>query len=261
MNLIDTHTHIYTEEFDADRDLVVQRALDAGIVSMWLPNIDSTSIETMHQLVDQYPDIMVPMMGLHPTEVPKSYAKELLIIERQLARYDYRMIGEVGLDLYWDKSLLKQQKEVFEEQLRWCLDLDLPVSIHCRDAFDEVFDSIYKIGSDQLKGVFHCFSGEEQELREVLKLPGFYIGVNGVITFKKVNLIDLLPLVPDSRIVFETDAPYLSPVPYRGKRNEPAYLKHTFEFVSEKLGKDPSSFALKCCNNSLSLLSSHIPEE
>lgn len=226
--MIDTHCHLYLEEFDADRTDVIQRAVESGITTLLMPNVDTTTIRRMHELADQYPAFAIPMMGLHPTSVDLTYAKLLKETESYLGSRRYCAIGEIGIDLYWDKTHLKEQKIVFEEQLRWSLDLGLPVAIHTRDAFPEVFDSIHKVGgSDKLQGVFHSFSGSESDLAEILKMNGFRIGINGVLTFKNAGLAELLEGIPISRIVLETDAPYLAPVPYRGKRNEPVYIWKT----------------------------------
>ncbi|MDR1880912.1 MAG: TatD family hydrolase [Tannerellaceae bacterium] len=233
MKLIDTHSHLYLEAFDADRPELVRLARESGIEALLLPNVDLSTISRMHALCDRYPGFAYPMMGLHPTSVDRHYAGALRMTELFLGRRKYCAIGEIGIDLYWDKSYLKEQKIVFEEQLRWSIALDLPVAIHTREAFPEVLDSLHKIGAEKLKGVFHSFSGGEEELRDVLKLPHFKIGVSGVVTFKRAKLAEILPLAGIGDIVLETDAPYLSPAPYRGKRNEPVYIWKTAEKIAE----------------------------
>jgi TatD DNase family protein len=215
------------EEFDADRGDVIRSARTAGIECILLPNIDLSSINRMHTLCDLFPDFAYPMMGLHPTSVTKNYPAILHKMEYLLHQRNYCAIGEIGIDLYWDKTYLKEQKVAFEEQLQWSIDLDLPVAIHTRDAFPEVFDSIYKVGKDKIKGVFHSFSGKEAHLKEIKKLGNFKLGIGGVVTYKNARLPETLVHADIEQIVLETDAPFLSPVPYRGKRNEPFYIRET----------------------------------
>lgn len=236
MKLIDTHNHLYLEDFDPEQDQLVTTAKESGIDTLLLPNVDTDTIGRMHDLCDRYPDFAYPMMGLHPTSVDEHYAKNLKETESWLGRRAYCGIGEIGIDLYWDKTYLKEQKEVFEEQLRWSIDLNLPVAIHTREAYPEVFDSLYKVGADMLTGVFHSFTGNEAELEEIKKLKNFKIGINGVITFKNSKLSEIIRQTDIRKIVLETDAPYLAPVPYRGKRNEPAYIWKTAEKVAQTYG-------------------------
>ncbi len=236
MGLIDTHCHLYLEEFDKEQDILVKNALSSGIEAILLPNVDLLTIDRMHDLTDRYPLFAFPMMGLHPTSVDKDFITPLRKIESLLPSRPYCAIGEIGIDLYWDKTWLKEQKIVFEEQLRWSIDMQLPVAIHTRDAFPEVFDCIHKVGPEKLSGVFHSFSGSEAELEEVKKLSNFKIGINGVITFKNSGLAEVIRQTDIHHIVLETDAPYLAPVPYRGKRNEPHYIWKTAEKVAETYG-------------------------
>lgn len=236
MKLIDTHNHLYLDDFDPEQDLLVNVAKDSGIDTLLLPNVDLTTIDRMHDLSDRYPDFAFPMMGLHPTSVKEDYIKDLKQTESWLGKRTYCGIGEIGIDLYWDKTFLKEQKIVFEEQLQWSIDLNLPVAIHTREAYREVFDCIHKIGPSRLRGVFHSFTGTANELAEAEKLENFMIGINGVITFKNSKLAEVISQTNITRIVLETDAPYLAPVPYRGKRNEPAYIWKTAEKVSETFG-------------------------
>lgn len=233
MYLIDSHTHIFTEEFDSDRDLAMQRAKDAGVRLFFLPNIDVDSIDRLHRLSDQNPAFCYPMMGLHPTSVKSGFQHDLEVIRTELNKRKYIAVGEIGLDLYWDKTFLDEQICAFEEQLRWSIEWDLPVAIHTREAFPYIFESLYKVGIDRLRGVFHSFGGTREELEEIARCKSFMIGINGVITYKKAVFRDYLPLFPLERIVLESDSPYLSPVPYRGKRNEPAYLPHVAEKLAE----------------------------
>lgn len=226
MNIIDTHSHIYAQDFDNDISEVIERALETGVTKILLPNIDSKSILPLRQLVNKYPQICFPMMGLHPTSVKADWKDELCIIKKQFEGHQCCAIGEIGIDLYWDQLYKNEQILVFEEQLRWSIEFDLPVAIHTRNACKEVCESIRKIGSDNLRGVFHSFTGTEEELQEMLGFKNFYIGINGVVTYKNSNLRDILYHVPLNRILIETDAPYLPPVPFRGKRNEPSYTQY-----------------------------------
>ena len=231
MKLIDTHNHLYLEEFDPE-----QAALKSGIDTLLLPNVDLTTIDRMHNLCDRFPGFAYPMMGLHPTSVDEHYAEALKKTESYLGKRPYCAIGEIGIDLYWDKTYLKEQKIVFEEQLKWSIDLDLPVAIHTRDAYPEVLESIHKVGADKLTGVFHSFTGTITDLEEIKKLKKFKLGINGVITFKNSKLSDTILSTDINSIVLETDAPYLAPVPYRGKRNEPVYIWKTAEKVADTYG-------------------------
>lgn len=253
MKLIDTHNHLYLEEFDPEQDELVIKAKESGIDTLLLPNVDLTTVERMHNLCDRYPVFAYPMMGLHPTSVDGHYTEQLKQIESYLDKRPYCGIGEIGIDLYWDKTYLKEQKIVFEEQLKWSIALDLPVAIHTRDAFAEVFDSIYKVYSPDLKGVFHSFTGTEEDLKEIDKLENFKIGINGVITFKNSKLSETIRYTDINKIVLETDAPYLAPVPYRGKRNEPTYIWKTAEKVAETYGLTLEETVKKTRNNALNL--------
>lgn len=232
MGLIDTHCHLYLEDFDPEQEQLIEAAKASGIERLLMPNVDLSTIDRMHALCDQHPDFALPMMGFHPTSVDEHYAESLRHTEQWLGKRAYCAIGEIGIDLYWDKTYLKEQQEVFEEQLRWSIDLDLPVAIHTREAYPEVLNCIYKVGADRLYGVFHSFTGTREELDEVEKLSRFMIGINGVVTFKNAHLDERIQDFPLDRILLETDAPYLSPVPYRGKRNLPVYIWKT----AEKLG-------------------------
>ncbi|MFV0584457.1 MAG: TatD family hydrolase [Parabacteroides gordonii] len=236
MKLIDTHNHLYLEEFDPEQDALVDAALKSGIDTLLLPNVDLTTIDRMHNLCDRFPDFAYPMMGLHPTSVDEHYAEALKKTESYLGKRPYCAIGEIGIDLYWDKTYLKEQKIVFEEQLKWSIDLDLPVAIHTRDAYPEVLESIHKVGANKLTGVFHSFTGTITDLEEIKKLKKFKLGINGVITFKNSKLSDTILSTDINSIVLETDAPYLAPVPYRGKRNEPVYIWKTAEKVADTYG-------------------------
>lgn len=224
MNLIDTHAHLYLPEFHADLEDVVSRAKKAGVYKILLPNIDTESIESLKQTVLFDPSFFIPMIGLHPTSVKEDWEHRLNIVYHELKTNKYIAIGEIGIDLYWDQTFKTQQIKAFEKQLQWSIEKQLPVAIHSRNANEEVIQSIKRVGVDSLRGVFHSFGGSREELENILELPFFFIGINGIITFKNSGLCDVLRCCDIERIVLETDAPYLAPVPYRGKRNEPAYL-------------------------------------
>jgi TatD DNase family protein len=253
MKIIDTHAHLYLEEFAMDRTQVVRSAMDSGIMAILLPNVDVTTVAPLFQLCDRFPGFAFPMMGLHPTSVDRSYATQLKQIEKMLASRTYCGIGEIGIDLYWDKQYLKEQKQVFEEQLRWSSHMQLPVSIHTRNAFDEVFDSIHKVGNESLKGVFHCFSGTAADLDEIMRLSNFKIGINGSITYKNSSLPEILRQAPLDKLLLETDSPYLAPVPYRGKRNEPVYLWETVKKLASIVEISPEEVINRTRKNSLAL--------
>lgn len=255
MRIIDTHSHIYAEEFDADLSEVIKRAKSSGVERILMPNIDIESIDSLHRVAGDYPDYCIPMMGLHPTCVGEDWQNQLNIIKQQLEKRPYIAIGEIGIDLYWDKTFEKEQKTAFEEQLRWSIDYDLPVAIHSRDAIPECIACIRNVGAEKLKGVFHSFGGTEEELKEILSLKNFLLGINGVVTFKNSTLSTVLKLTDLSHIIIETDAPYLAPMPYRGKRNEPSYtvkvaekLAEIYNVNDEEIGKITTENAVKLFN-------------
>lgn len=228
MQFIDTHTHLYTEEFDADRKEMVERAREAGCCALLLPNIDEASVAPMLQMHRDYPTLCYPMMGLHPTELPADVAPTLQRMEALLNTPDHPFvaIGEVGIDLYWDTTRREEQIEVFRQQIAWAVQHRLPLVVHTRAAHRDVVDTLRPYAQDLVGGVFHCFGGTADEAHELLTtFPGFLLGIGGVVTFKKSALPEVLcTTVPKERVVIETDAPYLAPTPHRGKRNEPAYL-------------------------------------
>lgn len=234
MRLIDTHCHIYLDDFDADRDELIASSREARVEALLLPNIDRRSVERLHALCDRYPNYCFPMMGLHPTNVGSDYVAELRHLESFLSQREYSGIGEIGIDLYWDKTFLREQMIAFEEQLQWSIDCALPVSIHTRNAFSEAFEVIHKVGPEKLKGVFHSFTGNFEQAREILSFGKFKLGINGIVSYKNSLLPEVLKAaVTIEDIVLETDAPYLPPVPYRGKRNQPAYLREIVLKVAE----------------------------
>lgn len=232
--LIDTHSHLFLEEFSDDLPQVMERARQVGISHIFMPNIDSTTIEPMLSVCADYPDLCYPMIGLHPTSVNESYEQELAIVRKHLsASHPFAAIGEIGLDLYWDKTYLKEQLYVFEKQIEWALEYNLPIVIHSREAFDHIYKVLEPYKNSPLTGIFHSFTGTSEEAAKLLEFDGFMLGINGVITFKKSTLPEVLKSVPLERIVLETDSPYLTPVPNRGKRNESANVKDTLMKVAE----------------------------
>lgn len=222
--MIDTHSHIYSEEFDSDRAEVIARAKAAGVTKIILPNIDSESLPRMLQLELEYPGYCFAAIGLHPTSVKENYAEELAIVKKELERREYIAIGEIGIDLYWDKSFLKEQIQVFAQQIEWALEYNLPVIIHVRDSFSETMEVLEQFRGKGLKGVFHSFTGTIDQAREIIEFGGFYIGINGIVTFKNSGLDAVVEQIDAQYLLLETDAPYLTPAPFRGKRNESEHL-------------------------------------
>lgn len=234
MRLIDTHTHLYLPEFDYDRDLVVQKALDSGIERMLLPNIDSGTIENMLKMCREYPGVIFPMIGLHPGSVKDNYFEELKVIKEQASDGKYIAVGEIGIDLYWDKSHITQQLYAFEKQVILSKELNLPVVIHARDSFSEIFSILDKHAGHGLNGVFHSFTGGLADVEKILSYD-FYLGINGIVTFKNSGLGKVVTQIPQNRILLETDSPYLSPAPKRGIRNESSHLIYINEFLAKLL--------------------------
>ena len=255
MNLVDSHAHLFLEDFAEDLPLVIQRATQAGVSHIFMPNIDSTTIEPLLKTCDMFPDYCYPMIGLHPTSVDESYLQELEIVHRQLEENAkrYVAIGEIGLDLYWDKTYLYEQQQVLEEQIEWALQYNLPIVIHVRDAFEYIYKVLKPYRQTALKGVFHSFTGNMEEMKQLLEFTNFYIGINGVVTFKKSHLPDVLKHTPMERLLIETDAPYLTPVPNRGKRNESAYVKDTLNKIAEIYQASPADVAEITSTNALKL--------
>ncbi|MBI2283342.1 MAG: TatD family hydrolase [Bacteroidetes bacterium] len=232
MMLIDTHCHLYAEEFDADRGQMIERARAAGVSRFYLPAIDSEAIPGMLALEAQYPGVCVAMMGLHPCYVKANYREELAIAGEWLDKRPFAAIGEIGLDFYWDKTFVSEQQEAFNTQMQWALDRNLPIVIHTRKAMSETLKAVKPFAAKGLRGIFHCFSGNAIEAKQVTDL-GFYLGIGGVVTYKNGGLPEALANIGTEWLVLETDAPYLSPVPYRGKRNESAYLANIVERLAD----------------------------
>lgn len=230
MILTDTHTHLYSEEFSEDRSVMIQRAIDAGVKRFFVPSIDSSYTQQMYELEAKYPENIYLMMGLHPTYVKENYMEELAHVEAELAKREFAAIGEIGIDLYWDKTRLKEQQYAFKHQIQLAKKYKLPINIHCRDAFDEVFEVLESEKGEGLYGIFHCFTGDFEQAQKAISY-NMKLGIGGVVTFKNGKIDQFLQDIDIKYIVLETDSPYLAPAPYRGKRNESSYTK----LVAEKL--------------------------
>ncbi len=253
MRLVDTHTHIFAEEFDDDRDLVIQRAIQTGAEFLILPNIDIQSIDSLLDVCQSYPDLCKAAIGLHPTSVTENYTTQLDEIYKAIClNTNCVAIGEIGIDLYWDKTLLQQQKEVFKTQIEWALELNKPIIIHQRDSFDEILLTLNQFGNQLPRGVFHCFGGTLLQAEAVLE-KGFLLGIGGVLTFKNSKLAEVLNHIPLEKIVLETDAPYLAPAPYRGKRNEPSYLPYIVDKLADIYKISTSEVAAITTQNAIDL--------
>ena len=250
--MIDTHSHIFAEEFLEDLPQVIARAKEVGVEKIFMPNIDDASVNAMLAVCRQYPDYCYPMIGFHPTSVDADAMPKVMDMKRQLVEgHPYIAIGEVGLDLYWDKTWLKEQEAVLDEQIQWALEWDLPLVIHCREAFPELFRVLAPYKDTALRGVFHSFTGTVDEAAELMTYPHFMVGINGVVTFKKSTLPEALKEVPLERLVLETDSPYLAPVPFRGKRNESAYVGRVAARLAELYGTEIGSVERQTAENAL----------
>lgn len=235
MILTDTHAHLYLDAFAADRDEMIRRAIDRGVKLMFLPNIDRDSIPDMLYLINLYPENCFPMMGLHPTSVKADFRDHLDEIEKWLEKRSFCAVGEIGIDLYWDKTFLKEQKIAFREQIRLARKYDLPIVIHSRNSFAEIIAVLEQEKHDRLRGVFHCFSGNRDEALQAISM-GFMLGIGGVLTYKKSGLEEAIRDIPAEHLLLETDAPFLPPVPYRGQRNESAYVVEIATRLAEVKG-------------------------
>ncbi len=232
MRFIDTHSHIYDTGFQEDLDAVMASAKSAGVEKIYMPGIDSTCINGMMDMETKYPGFCIPMMGLHPCYVKENYQEELAIVEGWLAKRKFAAIGEIGLDYYWDKTFAKEQQLVFEKQMQWGLDLGLPINIHTRNAMGETIELVKPFAKKGLKGIFHCFSGSKESAEQIIEM-GFLLGLGGVLTYKNAGVAEAVVDIPLEFLVLETDAPYLPPVPYRGKRNEPAFMIEVAKKLAE----------------------------
>lgn len=252
MQLIDTHTHLYSETFDEDRDTMIQRALACGVTDFFIPAIDSTYTERMFALEKKYPNHMHLMTGVHPTHVKENYKEELNHVTSLLKQRSFCALGEIGIDLYWDKTFLKEQQEAFDLQIQWAKEHKLPFVIHCRDAFDEVFEVLDGHDSKDLRGIFHCFTGTLDQAKQALSY-NLKLGIGGVVTFKNGKIDQFLNQIPLSEIVLETDAPYLAPVPFRGKRNESSYIQEVASKVAEVYNLPFTEIASVTSKNALAI--------
>ena len=232
MHLIDTHCHLYDDDFKHDRAAVIENAQKNGVTKFYLPGIDSTAIEGMLELEAAYPGVCIAMMGLHPCYVKENFEEELQIVQDWLAKRKFAAIGEIGLDFYWDKTFTDQQHAAFDRQMQWALDYQLPIVIHTRNAMQETINAVKPFAQKGLKGIFHCFGGSYESAKQIIDL-GFLLGIGGVLTYKNAGLPEVLAKIDLEHLVLETDAPYLPPVPYRGKRNESAYLLPIAERLAE----------------------------
>ena len=252
MKLIDTHTHLYVEAFDEDREEIIQKAIKIGIERFYLPSIDSSYTSRMLDLESKYPDHIRLMIGLHPTHVKDNYKDELHHVDQCLNKYDFSAVGEIGIDLYWDKSFLKNQQEAFDLQISWAKEKKMPVVIHCRDAFDEVFEVLQGHRCNNLSGIFHCFSGTKEQAEMVIDMK-FKLGIGGIVTFKNGKIDKFLDQISIDHIVLETDAPYLAPTPFRGKRNQSEYLVYILKKLKEIYQKSEKEIAAITTKNALSV--------
>ena len=232
MEIIDTHTHLYLNPFKNDVDQVITKAIDHNITKLVFPSVDSSHMEKMYELKNRYPKNIFLMTGLHPVYVKDNYKEELDQLVKSLIDYDFVAVGEIGIDLYWDKTFLKQQQDAFEFQIELALENKLPIVIHCRNGFDEIFEILEKFKSKKMRGIFHCFTGSLDQANKSIEM-GFKLGIGGVVTFKNAGIDKLIKEIDIENIVLETDSPYLAPAPFRGKRNESFYITYVIKKISE----------------------------
>jgi TatD DNase family protein len=257
-SLIDTHTHLYLDAFNDDREVMIRRALEAGVKQMLLPNIDLASIEGMHALCDAHPTVCYPMMGLHPCDVKDGFEEVLNIMREKFSERNYVAVGEIGIDLYWDKTTLPIQIRAFETQIKWAKELELPIVIHARDSFNEIFEVMDRLHDERLRGVFHCFTGNAEQAKKILGYGNFLMGIGGVLTYDKSGLAEVVKDIPLDKLVLETDSPFLTPKPYRGKRNESAYVKFIADKLAEVKQTDLATIAFRTSENARSMF--NLPE-
>lgn len=252
MIITDTHTHLYSKQFDVDRQLMMQRAINEGVSRFFIPAIDSSYTQTMLQLEIDYPKHVFLMMGLHPTSINENYKEELALVKEWLDKRSFYAIGEIGIDLYWDTSFLQQQQDAFKTQIEWAKEKNLPIVIHCRNSFNEIFEVLEDVKDDKLFGIFHCFTGNLEQAWKAISY-NMKLGIGGVVTFKNGGIDKFLKEIPINNIVLETDAPYLAPVPYRGKRNESSYIIKVLEKLVDIYKLTPQEIALITTQNSIEL--------
>ena len=249
MEFIDTHSHLYDEAFSSEEDLAVERAVRAGVTKMIVPDIDSATRQAMFDLAERHPGVLFPTLGLHPTSVAANWREEMDAVEKALPEHKIWAIGEIGIDCYWSKEFLEQQKEVFRIQLELASKMDLPVIIHSRESTELIINTLKDCKHLSLSGVFHAYSGSAETYRELQKLGDWYIGIGGVLTYKKASIAETVKDIPIERILLETDSPYLTPVPHRGKRNESSYIPHIAEKLAVQKGIDIESVACATTEN------------
>jgi len=249
MIITDTHTHLYSEKFDVDRNTMMQRAIDKGISRFFIPAIDSSYTEAMLNLEKDFPEHIFLMMGLHPTSVKENYLEELLLVKEWLDNKKFYAVGEIGIDLYWDTTYLQQQQDAFKKQIEWAKEKELPIVIHCRDSFDEIFDVLEEVQDTKLYGIFHCFTGTLEQAKRAISF-NMKLGIGGVVTFKNGGIDKFLTEIELRHIVLETDAPYLAPVPYRGKRNESSYIINVLDKLVDIYNLTPQEIAHITTENS-----------
>jgi TatD DNase family protein len=255
MIFIDTHSHLYDDQFSEDMDLILERINNHHIDKIFLPNIDSHTVNSMHLLEKRNPSLFFPMIGVHPTSIKDDYKEELDIAYNWLNQRKYYGIGEIGIDLYWDKTYLKQQIDAFETQIEWAIERNMPVIIHARDSFECIFNSLKKFPKEKLFGIFHSFTGNTETAGHIFSLGDFYLGINGIVTFKNSGLDNIVKQIPLEKIVLETDSPYLAPIPYRGKRNESAYLTFIAQKIADIKEVELGEVAEKTTKNALTVFS------
>jgi len=251
--MIDTHSHIYSEDFDADRAEIVQRAKEAGVQHIILPNCDSATLAPMLALEAEYPSYCHAAIGLHPTSVKEDYQNELALVKSELERRSFIAVGEIGIDLYWDKTFLSEQTKAFQQQLDWALEYKLPVIIHVRDSFSETMNALAPYKNKGLTGVFHSFTGTIEEAQEIIDFGGFKLGINGIVTFKNSGLAAVVEQIALKHILLETDSPYLTPAPHRGKRNESAYVSLVCKKLAEVYNCSAEQIDTQTTQNALAL--------
>lgn len=254
MTITDTHTHLYSSQFDEDREVMMKRALDAGVSRFFIPAIDSSYTEAMLDLEKNYPKNVFLMMGLHPTSVKENYKEELTQVKQWLDKRKFYAVGEIGIDLYWDTSFLQQQQDAFKTQIEWAKENELPIVIHCRDAFNEVFEVLEEVNDNKLHGIFHCFTGDLSQAKKAISYK-MKLGIGGVLTFKNGKIDQFLNEIALQDIVLETDAPYLAPTPYRGKRNESSYIVNVLDKLVSIYNLTPEEIANITTKNSKDVFS------
>jgi|TARA_R100000365_G_C2747822_1_gene78164 TatD DNase family protein len=252
MNLIDTHAHIYSTKFDSDLDAVIEEIRNNGVEKIYMPNVDVATIDRMLECEKRYPGLCIPMMGLHPCDVKEDFLAQLDEMKGWLDKRPFAAVGEIGLDLYWDKTYFEQQQEALRVQIAWAKEKELPIVLHCRESMDETIEIVREEHDGKLKGIFHCFTGNLVQANQIIEM-GFLLGIGGVSTYKNGGLDQVLPHIAIENLVLETDAPYLAPVPFRGKRNTPAYLPYIAERVGDLLELSKEEVALKTKQNALRL--------